>query len=262
MNPDDRATRPLDHPADDPGRPVLSGTSVELRSIDPEADADDLFPDVAGSAPGDAVWRYLTYGPFTDRDALAAWLTSRAQLDDPRSIAVVERATGRAVGVVALMALRPAMRVLEIGHVWYVPRVHRTRVNTETIYLLLRFAFETLGYRRVEWKTDDQNARSRSAALRLGFVFEGIFRQHMIVKGRSRDTAWFAMLDGDWPRIRGAFEHYLSSPDGSAPLHVATTAADSATAADQPAGNHNAECGSTTSAGPEKPSPEDNDPVR
>ena len=115
-------------------------------------------------------------------------------------------------GMAAFMNIAPAQRRLELGHIWYVPSAQRTAVNTETVYLMLCESFDSLGYRRVEWKCDALNARSRRAATRLGFSFEGLFRQHAIVKGRNRDTAWFAMLDTDWPRIRENFEAVLYDP--------------------------------------------------
>jgi RimJ/RimL family protein N-acetyltransferase len=120
-------------------------------------------------------------------------------------------------GVVSFMNVEPEMRHLELGHIWYAPAVQRTEANTETIFLMLRESFEELGHRRVEWKCDALNARSRAAAERLGFTFEGLFRQHMIVKGRNRDTAWYSMLDIEWSRARDAFERWLDAPAGERP---------------------------------------------
>ena len=116
----------------------------------------------------------------------------------------------RAIGITTLMEIRPAMRVIEVGHVVYSPALQRTPLATETQYLLARYAFETLGYRRYEWKCDALNAASRRAALRYGFTFEGILRQHMIAKGRNRDTAWFSMLDSEWPERKRNFERWLA----------------------------------------------------
>jgi RimJ/RimL family protein N-acetyltransferase len=157
----------------------------------------------------DPLWTYMGYGPFADFAAFSAWIGSRLPLDDPYSYAVVEP-SGRAVGIATLMEIRPAMRVIEVGHIVYAPALQRTPLATEAQYLLARYAFETLGYRRYEWKCYALNAASRRAAVRFGFTFEGIFRQHMIVKGRSRDTAWFAMLDGEWPARKAAFERWLA----------------------------------------------------
>jgi len=151
----------------------------------------------------------MAYGPFGDEDAFSGWLASRIELADPYYYAIVEP-SGRAVGLATLMTIRPDMRVVEVGNILLGPTLQRTRLATETQYLLARYAFETLGYRRYEWKCDALNAASRRAALRFGFSFEGIFRDHMIIKGRSRDTAWFAMLAAEWPARRAAFERWLA----------------------------------------------------
>lgn len=220
--PEDRSAWPDPNPADLgipaqlPSRATLRGGRVALRPIDPQRDASALFGPTHGDAEREAVWRYMIPGPFADQAEMACWLEACAVADDPHRYTVVDRSREQAVGVVAFTSIRPAMRVVEVGHIWYVPEAQRTGINTEALFLLLASAFDTLGYRRVEWKCDDQNARSRAAALRLGFVFEGIFRQHMIVKGRNRDTAWFAMLDGDWPAIRRGFEQFLRAPDDAA----------------------------------------------
>ncbi len=158
----------------------------------------------------DHVWTYMsTYGPFTDSPTFSQWLAGRTQLDDPYSYAVVDR-SGRAVGIATLMEIRPAMRVIEVGHIVYSPTLMRTPLGTEAQYLLARYAFEDLGYRRYEWKCNALNAASRRAALRYGFVYEGTFRQHLIAKGRNRDNAWFSMLDGEWPARKAAFERWLA----------------------------------------------------
>jgi len=163
-------------------------------------------------AEHDAIWTYMsTYGPFADLAAFSQWVPSRIKLDDPYSYAIVDRA-GRAVGIATLMEIRPAMRVIEVGHIVYSPALQRTPLGTEAQYLLARYVFETLGYRRYEWKCNALNAPSRRAASRYGFVFEGILRQHMIAKGRNRDTAYYAMLDSEWPARKAAFERWLA-PD-------------------------------------------------
>jgi RimJ/RimL family protein N-acetyltransferase len=129
-------------------------------------------------------------------------------LDDPYSYAIVDR-SGQALGIATLMEIRPSMGVIEVGHILYSPALQRTPLGTEAQYLLARYAFETLGYRRYEWKCDALNAPSRRAALRYGFVFEGVLRQHMIAKNRNRDTAFFSMLDSEWPARKTAFERWL-----------------------------------------------------
>jgi len=135
----------------------------------------------------------------------------REQLEDPLYYAAVD-ALGRALGVAALREVRPAMRVIEVGHVVYSPALQRTPLATEAQYLLMRYAFETLGYRRYEWRCNVLNGSSYRAAIRLGFTFEGVFRQDMIVKGRSRDTVWLSILDSEWPAHKLAFERWLA-PD-------------------------------------------------
>jgi RimJ/RimL family protein N-acetyltransferase len=157
----------------------------------------------------DHVWTYMSYGPFADFPAFSEWLAGRLKLDDPYSYAIIDPA-GQAVGIATLMEIRPAMRVIEVGNIVYSPALQRTPLGTEAQYLLARYAFETLGYRRYEWKCNALNAPSRRAALRYGFVFEGILRQHMISKERNRDTAYYSMLDSEWPARKDAFERWLA----------------------------------------------------
>jgi RimJ/RimL family protein N-acetyltransferase len=167
----------------------------------------DLWHAYAGH---DHIWTYLsTYGPFADEPHFSEWLASRVALADPYSYAIVDRA-GHAVGIATLMEIRPAMRVIEVGHIVYSPALQKSPLGTEAQYLLARYAFETLGYRRYEWKCNALNAASRRAALRYGFLYEGTFRQHLIAKGRNRDNAWFSMLDGEWPARKAAFERWLA----------------------------------------------------
>ena len=167
--------------------------------------------DLWGACVGhDMIWTYMSsYGPFPDAAAFAQWVASRIPLDDPYSYAIVGP-SGRALGIATLMEIKPAMRSIEVGHIVYSPALQRTRLATEAQYLLAKYAFETLGCRRYEWKCNALNAPSRRAALRYGFVFEGILRQHMIAKGRNRDTAYFSMLDSEWPARRNAFQQWLA----------------------------------------------------
>jgi RimJ/RimL family protein N-acetyltransferase len=158
----------------------------------------------------DWLWTYMAYGPFAQKPAFAAWLGGREKLADPFYYAIVDKA-GRALGLATLMSIRPDMRVIEVGHIMLGPSLQHSALATEAQFLLARYCFEMLGYRRYEWKCDALNAASRRAALRLGFAFEGVFRNHMIVKGRNRDTAWFAMTDADWPARRAAFERWLAT---------------------------------------------------
>jgi len=185
---------------------VLNGRFGRLEKLNAARHAAELWQAVEGH---DRIWTYMAYGPFADPEAFALWLQARAGITDPFSYAIVDR-SGRATGLTALMAIRPEMRVIEIGNILLSPALQRTALATEAQYLLARYVFETLGYRRYEWKCDARNAASRRAALRLGFNFEGLSWQHMIVKGRNRDTAWYAMLDGDWPTQKLAYERWLT----------------------------------------------------
>lgn len=198
-------------------RAELEGRFVRLRAIDPENDAGELYPASHGSRERERLWTYMAYGPFSSSKQMQEWLRGCAACPDPLFLCVMEAGTGRRLGMAAFMNVRPAMRVVELGHIWYRPEAQRTRANTEAAYLMLREAFAR-GYRRVEWKCDALNERSREAAVRLGFAFEGVFRQHMIVKGRNRDTAWYALLDRDWPRLRANLERWLEAPAGSLSL--------------------------------------------
>jgi RimJ/RimL family protein N-acetyltransferase len=190
-----------------PGPVVLEGTYGRIEKLDPARHGADLWEAVKDT-PG--LWDYMPYGPFDDAGQFQAWLCGRAALDDPYVYAVVTP-DGRALGVAALMSIRPDMGVIEVGHIAYAPALQHTALGTEAQYLLARYAFEALGYRRYEWKCNALNAASRRAAERYGFTFEGIFRQHMIVKGRNRDTAWFSILDSEWPLRKAAFERWLAS---------------------------------------------------
>jgi RimJ/RimL family protein N-acetyltransferase len=191
-------------PALRPSPVRLEGRYGRVEKLD-ERHGAGLWDVVTGH---DALWTYMHYGPFADRAAFAAWIGERIRLDDPFSYAVVDP-RDQALGIATLMEIRPAARVIEVGNILYGPPLQRTPLATEAQYLLARYAFETLGYRRYEWKCNALNAPSRRAAARFGFTFEGIFRQHMIVKGRNRDTAWYSMLDGEWPARKLAFERWL-----------------------------------------------------
>jgi RimJ/RimL family protein N-acetyltransferase len=197
-----------DKPAAIPGRVTLAGRFGRIEKLN-AGHAPSLWAAVKGH---DRIWTYMpSYGPFPNAAAFSAWVAARAALADPYAYAITD-AAGRAVGVFSLMAIRPEHRVIEVGHVVYSPALQRTPLASEAQYLLARYAFETLGYRRYEWKCDVLNAASNRAARRYGFRLEGVFRQHMIGKGRSRDTAWYAMLDFEWPARKANFERWLA-PD-------------------------------------------------
>jgi len=192
-------------PAQRPGPVTLTGRYGRAERLAQHHDAA-LWQALEGH---DQTWTYMGYGPFADLAAFSQWLGSRVALDDPYAYAIIDR-SGQAVGIATLMEIRPAMRVIEVGNIVYSPALQRTALGTEAQYLLARYACETLGYRRYEWKCNALNAPSRKAALRYGFAFEGILRQHMIVKGRSRDTAYYSMLDNEWPARKAAFERWLA----------------------------------------------------
>ena len=193
-------------PAPRPGPVTLKGRYGRLEKL--RADhAGDLWKVVAGQ---DQVWTYIaTSGPFASFDEFAPFIAMRAGADDPYAYAIVD-ASDHAIGYFTLMRIEPEMRVIEVGHVLYSPRLQRTPLGTEAQYLLARYAFETLRYRRYEWKCDALNAASRRAALRYGFIYEGTFRQNIIAKGRNRDNAWFSMLDSEWPARKRNFERWLA----------------------------------------------------
>jgi len=197
-------------------RDHLCGDFVELRAIDADRDCPDLFAAGHGSPQKEAVWTYMAYGPFSGPRAMHGWLAECASAEAPLFFSVRDRRSGAAVGMAALLAIEPVHRRVEVGHIWYGPHAQRGLSNTETLRLLLGEAF-ACGYRRVEWKCDALNERSRNAALRLGFRFEGIFRQHLIVKGRNRDTAWFSMLFTEWPAVEAAMQRWLAWEGASRP---------------------------------------------
>jgi RimJ/RimL family protein N-acetyltransferase len=204
-------------PARRPGRNTIAGRLVTLTPLDLLAHGDALYEATRGEA-NDSLWLYLFEGPFSDRRAFDVHLQKAASSDDPMFFAILDRASGAAVGYAAYMRIEPIHRVIEVGSILYTPQLQRTPLATEAMYLMTRYVFEDLGYRRYEWKCNALNAPSCRAALRLGFTFEGIFRQHMIVKGRNRDTAWFSMLDSEWPARKANFERWLDpsnfGPDG------------------------------------------------
>jgi RimJ/RimL family protein N-acetyltransferase len=196
-------------PAPRPERISLEGAYVKLAPLDVARDGLALWEGTGGTKNGD-LWTYMFDGPFEDRAAFDAHLEAKAVSQDPLFYTILERERECAVGIAALMRIEPRHRVIEVGSIVYSPALQRTRGATEAMYLLARYIFEDLGYRRYEWKCDARNAPSERAALRLGFAFEGIFRQHMLVKGRNRDTAWFAMLDSEWPERKREFERWLA----------------------------------------------------
>jgi len=197
-------------PARVPERAPIAGQSVWLDPLDPAAHAVPLFASSHGPETDPDLWLYMGVGPFATLEEFARWLEICAASSDPLFFTVVDEHTGHPSGMASYLRITPPHGVIEIGNIWFSAALQRTRQATEAIFLLARHAFDDLGYRRLEWKCNALNARSRRAAERFGFCYEGLFRQHMVIKGRSRDTAWFSMTDRDWPAIRSAFERWLA----------------------------------------------------
>jgi RimJ/RimL family protein N-acetyltransferase len=194
--------------AQPPGREPLLGRYCRIEPVDVERHLDDLYQAYSSAADG-RDWTYLQVGPFDSLAAYREHLTRIATLSDPLHYALIDLASGKAVGTLALMRIDRGNGVIEVGHVTYSPRLKRTRIASEAIFLLMQHLFEDLGYRRFEWKCDSLNSPSRAAALRYGFKFEGIFRQAVVYRGRNRDSAWFSVIDGEWPALREGFMQWL-----------------------------------------------------
>jgi RimJ/RimL family protein N-acetyltransferase len=200
-----------------PSAKILSGRTITLEKLEPKH-ADDLFNVTGGNDPSrEALWDYMFEEPFSDFYTFKESIASKSASSDPFFYAIIDQRKtlptfGKAVGYIALMRLVPNHLGVEIGHVMFSSALQRTTGATEAIYLLVQHSFHDLGYRRLEWKCNSLNEPSRRAALRLGFTFEGIFRQHMIVKGRSRDTAWFSILKDEWDAsLKSSMEKWLSA---------------------------------------------------
>lgn len=194
-------------PATPPQRVVLDGRYVRLEPL-AVVHAEALL--AAARVPDmDQRFAYLPVDPPATVEGFREWITERSTHSDPMLFAVVDKATGQAGGWQQLMRIEPAHGVIEIGNVYWGPAIARTPLATESLYLFARHVFEDLGYRRFEWKCNNRNEPSKRAATRFGFSFEGVFRQHMIARGQSRDTAWFSMLDGEWPARKAEFERWL-----------------------------------------------------
>lgn len=186
----------------------LTGRRVSLVPLSPAEHAQSLFAANAADSAGDN-WTYLPYGPFDSIDTYQAWLSEQSEQTDPCFFAIVRHADNRAVGLAAFLRINQQDGVIEVGHLNFSPLLQRSREATEAMYLMMEWAFEA-GYRRYEWKCNALNLPSRTAAQRLGFSFEGIFRQAAIQRGANRDTAWFAAIDSDWPDLKEVFTTYLA----------------------------------------------------
>ena len=197
------------NPAPIPPKKTYAGEFVKLHPVKPEDDVDELFRNSHGSEVKERIWTYMSYGPFSAIDEMLDWLKGCEASTTMHFFTVISKELNQCVGMMSIHNIIQQMKTLELGNIWYSPIVHFTKVNTEVVYLMLSEIFDRLNYRRVEWKCDALNARSRAAALRLGFSFEGIFRQHFIIKNRNRDTAWFAMIDKDWSGIKANMIKWL-----------------------------------------------------
>ena len=191
-----------------PPRSAIEGRFCRVEPLDPVRHAQELFAANSEDTQG-RNWTYLPYGPFASLAAFRDWIEAASRTEDPLRHAILDRGSGRAVGIASLMRFDTAAGVIEVGGITYSPLLQRKPAATEAMYLLMRRVFDELGYRRYEWKCDSLNMASRAAAERLGFRYEGLFRQATVYKGRNRDTAWFSILDSEWPALRRAFERWL-----------------------------------------------------
>ncbi|MGH7113799.1 MAG: GNAT family N-acetyltransferase [Stellaceae bacterium] len=191
-----------------PPRSPIEGRLCRVEPLDLERHAADLFAANSEDAEG-RNWTYLPYGPFASFESFRHWVEAACRTADPLRHAIIDRGSGQAVGIASLMRIDAVAGVIEVGGITYSPRLQRRPAATEAMYLLMRRVFDELGYRRYEWKCDSLNAPSRAAALRLGFRYEGLFRKATVYNGRNRDTAWFSIIDQEWPVLRAAFERWL-----------------------------------------------------
>ncbi|MGW5941563.1 GNAT family N-acetyltransferase [Streptomyces celluloflavus] len=209
--------QPIGHPLPDwtvrpaPARVTLDGRFCRVEPLDADRHTDDLYSAYARAADG-RDWTYMMAGPFGSRDDYHGYVVTVTQADDPLHYAVIDLRSGKAVGTLSLMRQDPSNGVVEVGNVAFSPLLKQTPISTEAQFLLMSYVFDELGYRRYEWKCDSLNEPSRRAAQRLGFTFEGIFRQAVVYKGRSRDTAWYSVIDSEWPQVGKALREWLS-PD-------------------------------------------------
>lgn len=196
-------------PATPPRAQTLEGRFIRLEKLDPTCHGDDLWQVLQGPGSDPRLWDYLPYGPFAERSTFDRWLEGNAASRDPLFYTVIDRANGQAQGILSLLSIVPEQGRIEIGHIAFGAIMQRTPKGTEAIYLLGKLGFE-LGNRRLEWKCNNDNARSKRAAERFGFVYEGVFRKHMVVKDHNRDTAWYSITDEEWPQVAAGFERWLS----------------------------------------------------
>jgi RimJ/RimL family protein N-acetyltransferase len=196
-------------PVSRPPRTPMTGRTCIVEPLDPARHAADLFAANAADVEG-RNFTYLAQQPFDSLESYTAWMETVCKADDPLFHAIVSADTGKPVGIASFMRIDPNFGVIEVGNINYSPALQRTTAATEAMFAMMRRAFDELGYRRYEWKCDELNGPSRRAAERLGFRFEGIFRQHMVYKGRNRNTVWFSIVDAEWPALKRAYETWLS----------------------------------------------------
>mgnify|MGYP000483533094 CR=1 FL=1 len=193
-----------------PPHTVMQGQYCRLEPLDIARHSEDLFNAFATDPSGKG-WTYLFSEPFTDQSVFNHWLEATCTGQDPLFFTVVEESSNKAVGMASYLRITPDMGVIEVGHIHFSPLMQRTPVSTEAMFLMMQRVFDELGYRRYEWKCDSRNEPSKKAAARLGFTFEGIFRQAITYKGRNRDTAWLSVIDKEWPALKQAFQHWLAA---------------------------------------------------
>jgi RimJ/RimL family protein N-acetyltransferase len=188
---------------------ALEGPNIRMEPI--RADYAEELYQISHPSPdiSEKLWKYMSWGPFTDANDMKTTLDFIEKKADWVGLVIIDKKSGRKIGQMVYINIAPSNRSLEIGNIWYAPEFQRTYANTESVFLALTHAFEEMGYRRVEWKCDNLNEKSKNAALGLGFTFEGIFRQHMIIKGLNRDTAWFSVIDSEWPAVKKRLQDRL-----------------------------------------------------
>lgn len=199
-----------------PARSQLSGLCVKLEPQNPEKHVSGLYQAGHESDEANRIWDYLAYGPWPDEEAYLKTLRKQSASFDPIFFAIRKRDTGNVCGQASYLNINALHGVIEIGHIWFGTELQRTRSATEALYLLIKHAMDDLGYRRMEWKCNAKNEKSRQAARRLGFRFEGIFYNHIIFKGKNRDTAWYSILDYEWPQVRHNIELWLDDSNFTA----------------------------------------------
>ena len=196
-------------PALVPARAPIKGRLITLEPQNADKHTDELYQAGHNTKQALAIWDYMAYGPWPDPDNYKQTLRAQSSSFDPIFFTLVDNASGTACGQASFLDINAQNGVIEIGHIWFSPKLQRTAAGTEALYLMLCLAMDDLGYRRMQWRCNSLNEKSRGAARRLGFRFEGIFYNHLIFKGKNRDTAWYSILDNEWPEVRNIIEQWL-----------------------------------------------------